>query len=73
MDIKEFEALNDGHGPSSSSTVLTMIFHYLDSNNGGNADGMLSMDEWVLGMRAMGETMDDTEFEAEISKWSEVE
>ena len=50
-----------------------MIFHYLDSNNGGNADGMLSMDEWVLGMRAMGETMDDTEFEAEISKWSEVE
>ena len=50
-----------------------MIVHYLDSNNGGNADGMLSMDEWVLGMRAMGETMDDTEFEAEIAKWSEVE
>ena len=72
VDIKEFEALNDGSGPSSSSTVLTMIFHYLDSNNGGNSDGMLSVDEWVVGMRAMGETMDDAEFEAEIAKWAGV-
>ena len=48
--------------------ALHMVYHYLD-NQFGNSDGELSMDEWISGMKQMGEEMDDVEFEAEVSKW----
>jgi len=64
VDLKEFAALNDG---SDEGKVLEMIFAYLDG--AGNSDGMLSCDEWVQGMRQMGETLSDEDFEKEVAQW----
>jgi len=65
VDLTEFANLKSGD--SDEDSVLSMIFHYLDGK--GNSDGMLSLDEWVNGMREMGEEMDDDAFEAEVAKW----
>ena len=66
VDKEEFENLKDG-GPEDVIR-LNRIYAYLDEAN-GDSDGELSIDEWVSGMKAMGEDMSDEEFEAEISKW----
>ena len=65
VDMDEFQNLKDG---SSDDDVLHMIYHYLDSEY-GNSDGELSLEEWVNGMKKMGDDMEDSEFEAEVSKW----
>ena len=65
VDLAEFANLKSGE--SEEDQVLPMIFHYLDGK--GNSDGLLSLDEWVNGMREMGEEMDDEAFEAEVAKW----
>ncbi len=69
VDLKEFANLAEEESPDEKM-VLSQIFHYLDGR--GNSDGMLSRDEWVAGMREMGETLGDDEFEAEVAKWVEL-
>jgi len=64
VDLAEFANLKEG---SELDNALPMVFSYLD--NMGNADGMLSSDEWVSGMSTMGEELDDEAFEAEVAKW----
>ena len=65
VDRAEFDNLKDGEDDDAR---LNMIYSYLDAAY-GDADGELSSDEWVHGMKAMGEDMDDEHFEAEVSKW----
>ena len=65
VDRAEFDNLKDGEDDDAR---LNMIYSYLDAAY-GDADGELSSDEWVQGMKAMGEDMDDEHFEAEVSKW----
>ena len=66
IDRAEFENLTDGS--AEASRQLSTIYGYLDAEF-GDSDGELSMDEWVQGMKSMGEDMDDFAFEAEVSKW----
>ena len=65
VDMDEFANLKDG---SEDDDALHMVYHYLDSQH-GNSDGELSMEEWINGMKQMGEDMDEAEFEAEVAKW----
>ena len=70
VDLKEFALLaEDGAAEEHSDEkhTLSQIFHYLDGR--GNKDGMLSRDEWVAGMREMGEELSDEAFEEEVAKW----
>ena len=46
-----------------------MIYHYLDEQF-GDGDGSLTLDEWLMGMRAVGEQMGEDEFEKEVEKWN---
>ena len=64
VDLAEFEAMRDG---SADDEALFMVFHYLDGR--GNSDGMLSLGEWLDGMKEMSEDLSDADFEAEIAKW----
>ena len=50
VDLAEFEAMRDG---SADDEALFMVFHYLDGR--GNSDGMLSLGEWLDGMKEMSE------------------
>ena len=64
VDILEFKALAEG---SDEDQFLPDVFNYLDGM--GNADGLLTMNEWVDGMRELGESLTDEVFEAEVAKW----
>ena len=66
VDRDEFEHLKDGG--EGDDARLQMIYTYLDSEF-GDSDGELSIDEWVQGMKAMGEEMDDEDFEEEVGRW----
>lgn len=48
---------------------LALLHAFIDSDVGtGNGDGVLSLDEWVRGMSAIGEKCADAEFEAEMDE-----
>ena len=63
IDFEEFENLKDG-SPEDEER-LEIVYSYLDGE-GGDGDGEIDIDEWVNGMKYMGEDMEDAEFEAEV-------
>lgn len=73
VDMGEFLNLleDDGSGEAPDKSALAMVYKYLDKEF-GDADGELSMEEWVQGMRTMGNDLPENEFEEEIAKWSRV-
>ena len=68
VDLEEFSNLEDGE---TGELGLETVFRYLDENY-GDGDGVVSLDEWLLGMRKMSEDMNEDEFEAEVAKWNRV-
>jgi len=69
VDLTEF---NNLQGPDDGDKeALFMVYHYIDQNF-GNSDGIIQMEEWVQGMRKMGEDLSEADFEAEVAKWDKV-
>jgi len=64
VDLAEFANLREG---TDFDEALPHIFQHLDDM--GNADGMLSCNEWIDGMSKIGEDMSDEDFEEEVAKW----
>ena len=54
VELQEFYNLREDDGANDEG--LFMIYHYLDEQF-GDGDGSLSLDEWLMGMRAVGEEM----------------
>ena len=63
----QFENLKDG---SEGDAFLRQCFEYLDEEF-GDGDGELSVDEWIKGMKYMGEEMEDKEFESQVREASQ--
>ena len=67
VSLEEFENLKEEGG---DNTFLLAVYQHLDTEY-GDGDGDLSVDEWIRGMTAMGEDMDDEAFEAQVAMWME--
>lgn len=73
VDLHEFKQLvaDDGQQTGGDGeNAYERSFHFLDGM--GNADGLLSMEEWVKGMQLVSADYDNERFEGEIAGWHAV-